>query len=449
MKESQNFTQGPLFVPLLKFALPVLAAHFLQTMYGAVDMLVVGQFAEPLDVSAISTGSWMMALITCFVTGISVGTTVLLGRKLGEGKPQEAGAIIGASVELFAFISLLVTLVLELFAPAMADVMQVPPEAYAATVSYIRICGIGSVFIVAFNVLGSIFRGIGNSTIPLMAVAIACAVNIGLDLLLVAVFQMATAGAAIATVLAQLVSVVLSLLVICRKELGFTVTREHFRFQPQKIREVFDLGFPVALQDVLVNISFLVITAIVNLLGVVISAGVGVAERLCGFVMLAPSAFSQTMTAIVSQNMGAGKPERAGRALFYGIAASLTVGVVMAYFSFFHGDLMSALFSRDAEVIAASAEYLKAYAVDVLLVSFMFCMVGYFQGRGKTTFAMLQGLVGAFGVRIPVSYLMSRATPVNLFHLGLATPASSLVQVILCVIYFCILNRKSEKEING
>lgn len=443
MRGSQDFTEGKLFVPLLRFAVPVLAASFLQTMYGAVDMLVVGQFAAAADASAISTGSWIMSLITAFVTGVSVGTTVLLGRRLGEGRPQEAGGIIGASVQLFSLISAVVTIVMVIFAPAIAQIMHVPPEAMNATIVYIRICSGGTVFIVAYNVLGSVFRGIGNSAIPLLAVAIACATNIAADLLLVVVFHMATAGAAIATVFAQLLSVALSLAIIAHQKLPFTLCAADFKFCPDRIRAILRLGFPVALQDVLVNTSFLVLTAIVNSLGVVISAGVGVAEKLCGFVLLAPSAFSQTMTSVVAQNMGAGKPDRARKALLYGITSSLAVGAVMSYFSFFHGNLMSSIFSRDSAVVGAAAQYLKAYAIDTLLVSVMFCMVGYFDGCGKTTFAMLQGIIGAFCIRIPVSFFMSRLEPVNLFYIGLATPASSLVQTIMCVIYFCWLNYMS------
>lgn len=189
MRESQNFTEGKLFVPLLQFAMPTLAAMFLQTMYGAVDMMVVGQFAAAADVSAISTGSWIMTLITSFVMGIAVGTTVLLGRRLGEGKPQEAGGIIGASVILFGAMSAVVTVVMVAFAPGIARMMHTPSEAMEATITYIRICSAGAVFIVAFNVLGSIFRGIGNSTVPLLTVAIACVTNIAVDLLLVAVFH--------------------------------------------------------------------------------------------------------------------------------------------------------------------------------------------------------------------------------------------------------------------
>ena len=446
MHESRNFTEGKLFVPLLRFGMPTLAAMFLQTMYGAVDMMVVGHFASASDASAISTGSWIMSLITSFVMGIAVGTTVLLSRRLGEGRPQEAGRIIGASTVMFGIMSAVITIVMIVFAPGIATIMHTPDAALDATITYIRICSAGAVFIVAFNVLGGIFRGMGNSTVPLLSVAIACVTNIAADLLLVALFDMATAGAAIATVFAQLLSVALSLVIVARHKLPFALARDDFRFHTGRIREIFRLGLPVALQDVLVNISFLVLTAIVNSLGVVISAGVGVAEKLCGFVLLAPSAFSQTMTAVVAQNMGAGKPGRAKKALLYGVASSLAVGAVMSYFSFFHGDILSAVFSRDGAVIAAAAQYLKAYAIDTLLVSVMFCMVGYFNGCGRTAFAMTQGILGAFCVRVPVSYLMSRRVPVNLFHIGLATPASSLVQTALCVIYYIRTNKDISAE---
>ena len=445
MRESQNFTEGKLFWPLIRFAMPALAAMLLQTMYGAVDMMIVGHFATAADASAISTGSWIMTIITSLVIGVATGTTVLLGRRLGEGRPQEAGGIIGASVILFAAMSVVMTAVVVGFAPAIAHLMHAPAEAMDATVTYIRICAGGSVFIVAFNVLGSIFRGIGNSTVPLLSVAIACVFNILGDLLLVAGFHMATAGAAIATVAAQLLSVILSLLIVSRQKLPFIIRKNDFCLDLDKIRDILRIGVPVALQDVLVNVSFLVLTAIVNSLGVVISAGVGVAEKLCGFVLLAPSAFSQTMTSVVAQNMGAEKPERAKKALMYGIASSFAVGAVASYFSFFHGDIMASIFSNDGAVIEAAAQYLKAYAIDTLLVSVMFCMSGYFTGCGRTTFAMVQGVIGAFCVRIPVSFIMSRMVPVNLFHIGLATPASSLLQTVLCVVYYWYLNRKKTR----
>ena len=277
---------------------------------------------------------------------------------------------------------------------------------------------------------------------PLITVAIACVFNIAGDFLLVGVFGMATAGAAIATVCAQALSVIISVLIIRRQKLPFTFGRKDIAFDKKRMGSVFRLGLPIAFQDLLVSISFLAITAIVNSLGVIPSAGVGVAEKLCGFIMLVPSAFNQSMSAFVAQNMGAGKAERAKKALLAGVGLSLGVGVFMAWLSFFHGDLLAGLFARDTAVIGAAAEYLKAYAIDCLLVSVMFCMIGYFNGCQKTMFVMVQGIVGAFCVRIPVSLFMSRLEPVSLFKVGLATPCSSIVQIVLCLGYFVLLSRK-------
>lgn len=447
MKQTQTFTNGPIFSSLLKFAFPVLGAMLLQTLYGAVDMMVVGQFAQSLDVSAVSTGSWLMSLIMSFVSGISMGVTVILGRKIGEGNPEEAGKTIGASIVLFAVIGVIVTGLMECLAVPIARLMQTPDEAFDATVTYVRICSAGSVFIIAYNVLGSIFRGIGDSKMPLITVAIASVVNVIGDLVLVAGFGMATAGAAVATVAAQAVSVVLSVWIIRKRTLPFRFSLKDIRFDRKRIGDVFLLGLPIAFQDVLVNISFLTINAIVNSLGVVASAGVGVAEKLCGFIMLVPSAFGQSMSAFVAQNMGAERSDRAQKALYCGIGGSFAVGVLMAWLSFFHGDLMSSLFSNDSQVIAASADYLKSYAIDCLLVAVLFCMTGYFNGCEKTFFVMIQGIVGAFCVRIPVSFFMSRLEPVSLFHVGLATPASTVIQIILCILYFrwLLAARKAKK----
>lgn len=448
MQQTQNFTQGKILSPLIGFALPILGALFLQTMYGAVDMIVVGQFAGAADVSAVSTGSWIMQLITSFVVGIAMGTTILLGRKIGEGRSQEAGQIIGASIGLFTIITLFITVFMECFVNQIIQIMQTPPEATDATVMYVRICSAGSVFIIAYNILGSIFRGIGNSKMPLITVTIACICNIVGDFLLVGYFHMATAGAAIATVFAQALSVIISLLIIKRQTFPFEFHRHDISFDLHRMGEIFKLGFPIAFQDLLVSISFLTITAIVNSLGVIASAGVGVAEKLCSFIMLVPSAFNQSMASFVSQNMGAHHKKRADKALFYGIISSFVIGVLMAYVSFFHGDWMASLFTKDQAVVLAGADYLKAYSIDCLLVSVLFCMIGYFNGCGKTFFVMLQGIMGAFLVRIPVSFLMSQLQPVSLFKVGLATPCSSTLQIILCISYFIYLYKKESLQDN-
>jgi len=446
MKQTQNFTEGKIFAPLVRFALPVLLALFLQTMYGAVDLLVVGQFGTSADVSAVSTGSLVMQTVTVVITSLAMGLTVLVGRKIGEGFKEEAGKIIGSGIWLFAILAVILSVVMVFAAPALAQIMHAPAEAFDKTVTYIKICSAGTVFIVAYNLVGSIFRGIGDSTMPLVTVAIACVLNIIGDLTLIAGFHMGTTGAALATVFAQAISVVLSLVIIRRKKLPFTFRTRDIRPKTDHIKQILFLGVPIALQELLVSISFLAITAIVNALGLTVSAGVGVAEKLCGFIMLVPSAYMQAMSAFVAQNIGAGKPERARKALLCGIASSLAVGAVMAFFTFFHGDLLSGLFAKDAAVIAASAEYLKAYAIDTLLTAFLFCYIGYFNGTGATIFVMLQGIIGAFGVRLPVSWFVSRQSWATLFYIGLATPASTLVQIILCGFYFVYVLRKQRQR---
>ncbi len=446
MKQTQNFTEGKIFSPLIRFSAPVLLALLLQTMYGAVDLLVVGQFGTSADVSAVSTGSMVMHTVTVVITGLAMGLTVLVGHKIGEGLREEAGKIIGSGICLFGVLAVVMSVLMVFAAPAMAKLMQAPAEALDKTTTYITICSAGAVFIVAYNLVGSIFRGIGDSVMPLVTVAIACALNIIGDLVLVALCHMGTAGAAIATVFAQAVSVALSVLLIRRRRLPFTLTKKSLRPDGSRIRQILFLGIPIALQDLLVSISFLAITAIVNSLGLTASAGVGVAEKLCGFVMLVPSAYMQAMSAFVAQNMGAGKPQRAQKALLCGIVSSLVVGLLMGYLTFFHGDLLAGLFAKDTAVISAAAEYLKAYAIDCLLTSFLFCFIGYFNGTGATVFVMLQGIIGAFGVRLPVSWIVSRQAGASLFHIGLATPASSIVQIILCGIYFTVMLRRRKNR---
>ena len=424
-----DFTTGPIAAPLIRFSLPVLAALFLQAMYGAVDLLIVGQFTTSADVSAVATGSQIMMLITGLVASFAMGTTILLGQKIGAGRVKEGGQVICASILEFIVLGGIVTLLLVLFAAPVSTIMNAPEEAYSRTVSYVRICGGG-------------FRGIGDSRTPLITVAIATGVNILGDLLLVAVFRLGTAGAALATVFAQLISVLISLQIIRRRQLPFEFHWRDVRPDMPVIRRITRLGFPIALQDFLVGISFLVIMAIVNSLGLIASAGVGCAERVCAFIMLVPSAFMQSMSAFVAQNAGAGKMARARKALYIGMMSALCIGVFMALGSFFYGVPLARIFTRDPEVAAAAAQYLKAYSIDCMLTPVFFCYIGFFNGLGETTFVMAQGIIGAFCARIPFSYLMSRRVPVSLFHVGLATPVASTLQIVLCLSFMLYLKRQ-------
>lgn len=447
MKKTRNLTEGPILKTLIGFAIPVFLTLFLQALYGGVDLLVAGQFAGTADVSGVATGSMLLSTMTNIVTGLSMGITILVGERIGKREPKKAGEAIGSGICLFAVFAIVLSVGLIGGAEILATALHAPEEAFAQTVSYIRICGAGSIFIVAYNVLGAVFRGIGDSKTPLITVVIACIVNICGDLLLIAGFHMGAAGAALATVLAQAVSVIVSFLIIRKRRasLPFEFARADIRFQGKIIAKELKLGTPIGLQELLVGASFLVIQMVVNSMGVTASAGVGVGEKVCVFIMLVPSAYMQSMSAFVAQNMGAKKKKRAKRALGYGIATAFAVGVCMALLTFFHGDLLAAIFSKDPAVIAAAHSYLEAYAIDCMLTPIFFCFIGYYNGCEHTLFVMIQGIIGAFLVRIPIVILVSRMAGATLFEIGLATPASSLVQIILCLGMFFHMERQERR----
>ena len=441
MEKTKDFTTGSVLGSLIKFAIPVLAAMFLQALYGGVDLLIVGQFATTADVSGVATGSQLMHTATTVITGLSMGITVYVAQKIGERKEEDAGRAIGTGILFFIFLGIVLSALLVIFTSFLADLLHAPAEAYEQTCSYITVCGYGTLFICLYNLLGAIFRGIGDSKTPLITVMIACICNIIADLIFVAGFGMGATGAAFATIIAQAISVGVSLLIIRRKPLPFVFKKEFIKLQPKVLLKELKLGTPIALQDLLVGISFLVIHAVVNSIDVVASAGVGVAEKVCGFIMLVPSSFSQSMSAFVAQNIGAGKEDRALKALKYGIITSLCVGILIGTFSFFQGDLLTTIFTKDPAVIIQGHEYLKAYAIDCLFTAILFCCIGYYNGRGNTFFVMIQGLVGAFVIRVPYVLFMSKLGVSDLFQIGIGTPLSSLVQIILCLGFIVYLRK--------
>lgn len=446
--EHNNFTEGAILPKLLKFMLPVLFAMFLQSLYGAVDLLVVGQFGTDADVSAVSTGSQIVLTLTNLIVSFSMGITVAVGQKIGQNRPKEASQTIGTGLIVFAITGAVFTLISILGAGGLALVMQAPEEAFDLTKSYIRICGGGFLIITAYNLLGSIFRGLGDSKTPLIAVGIACVFNIIGDLFFVAVLHLGASGAAIATVIAQLISVVISFFIIKIKKLPFELNRTHLKIKKNYAMNIIRIGSPIALQDFLVGISFLVMLAIVNSIGVTESAGVGVAEKVCAFIMLVPAAFMQSMSAFVAQNYGAGYIDRAVKTLRTGIVVSVFFGIVMFFVTFFHGDLLAGIFSNKPDTVSDAFDYLKAYAIDCLLTCFLFCFIGFYNGIARTKFVMIQGIVGAFLVRIPVAFLMQHIGGGSLFMIGLATPCSTVLQIILCFAVYIHFKKNIANKMN-
>lgn len=440
--QDRDFTSGKILGPFLLFSIPIIFALFLQFLYGAIDLMIVGKFSEASEVSAVSTGSQIMMMLTTLTSSLAMGVTIFLGEKIGEKKGQDAGVIAGNGIFLFVMVGIALTIVMAIGAVPFSGLINTPAEAFQATVHYVRICGLGSIVIVLYNLIGSIFRGLGDSRTPLITVIIAACCNVVGDLVLVAVFQMGAFGAAIATVAAQFVSVVASWWMIKRKDLPFVMTRKSLRPKKEILSKILILGTPIALQDLLVNFSFLIILAIVNALGVSASAGVGISERVVTLLMLVPIAFMQSMSAFVAQNRGAKRYDRTWKVLRIAIVLSVIYGAAMFGLAFFDGDMLARIFVDDLQVIEAAADYLKAYGIDCLLTCFLFCLIGFLNGMEMTKLVMVQGIAGAFLVRVPISFLMSRQEPVSLFHIGLATPTSSAVQIVICVIALLLLRKK-------
>lgn len=441
MDSKQDFTQGSIFGKMMQFMIPILGAQILQAMYGAVDMLVVGHFGTNAAISGVSTGSSIMNLVTFVLSQLAAGVMILIGRYLGQRQSERIGTLIGRAIAFFLAVSVVLTAALVIFAKPIAVLMQAPAEAVELTAQYIRICGVGCVFVVFYNLISCIFRGLGNSRLPLLFVGIACVVNIVGDLALVALLDMNVAGAAIATIAAQAVSVLLSLLIIRRQKLPFRFSGKDIRLD-REVAGFVRVGGPLALQELLTNISFLAICAFINRLGLDASNGYGIAQKIQSFVMLVPSSIMQCMASFVAQNVGAGKEERAKKGMLYGMAVGAGIGVVIAALALFRGDLLASLFSGNAQDIARAFEYLRGFAPEAVLTSVLFSFLGYFNGHSRSTFVMVQSIAQAFLIRLPVSYLMSIQPGVSLTGVGLAVPLSTVFGIAMCLWYYRRMRRE-------
>lgn len=435
MDNKNDFTTGNITKKLLWFMLPILGALLLQAMYGAVDLVIVGQFGTTEGMSGVSTGSNIVNMFVFTLTGLAMGITVLISRYIGEGNSHKIGKVLGGVIAFFSVLAVVISIFMVVVAPLLAKLMQAPESAFSLTVLYIRICGGGMLFVIAYNILSSIFRGLGDSTSPLIFVSIACVVNIIGDLVLVAGLHMNVAGAAIATISAQGVSVILSLFILSKKELPFTFSVKDIGFNPEVLKFL-KLGAPIALQEFLTQLSFLAICAFINKIGLDASSGYGVAQKIQSFVMLIPSSLMQSMSSFVGQNVGAKKEKRARQAMFTGMIIGAIIGAFVFVLMMFKAELISSIFTSNQSVIIRSSEYIRGFAIEAVVTSVLFSYMGYFNGHGNTVFVMAQGLIQSFLVRLPFSYIASIQPNPSLTLVGMAAPSATVFGITLCTIYY-------------
>ena len=445
----KNLTTGSVFQNILFFSLPYLLSYFLQTRYGMADLFIIGQFEGVADTTAVSIGSQVMHMLTVMLVGLAMGSTVSIGQAVGGRKDRQAAVCIGNTVTLFMGLSLVLTVVLLAASGQIVKVMSTPAQAVSGTLDYLTICFMGIPFITAYNIISSIFRGMGDSKSPMYFIAVACAANIGLDYLFMGALHMGPSGAALGTTLSQAVSVAVSLAVILKRGGGLSVRKQDFKPLPPVMGRLLKIGVPIALQDGFIQISFIVITIIANRRGLNDAAAVGIVEKIISFLFLVPSSMLSTVSALGAQNIGAGRPERAQRTLGYAIAIAAGFGLLVSVLMQFLAEPMVSLFTdasqgSGAQVVRLGGQYLRGYVLDCMFAGIHFSFSGYFCACGKSGLSFLHNSVAILLVRIPGAFLASAYFPENLFPMGLATSAGSLLSVVICIIAFRLIARRGK-----
>ena len=442
----KNLTTGSVFKNVILFSLPYLLSYFLQTLYGMADLFIIGQYDGVASTTAVSIGSQIMHMITVMIVGLAMGTTVSIAQAIGADNKKQASKAIGNTVILFMGVAIVGMLLLLIMVRPIVSVMSTPAEAVSGTVIYLTICFIGIPFITAYNIISSIFRGMGDSKSPMYFIAVACAANIVLDYLFMGVFKFGPAGAALGTTISQAVSVLVSLIVIIKRK-SVVLNKTDFKPQRPVMGKILSIGIPIAVQDGLIQVAFIVITIIANQRGLNDAAAVGIVEKIMSFLFLVPSSMLSTASALGAQNIGADKPERAIATLRYAVLIAVGFGILAAVtIQFIAGPVIS-LFtdgstSDGADVIRLGSQYLRGYIFDCIFAGIHFSFSGYFCACGKSGLSFLHNILAIVLVRIPGVYLTSRIFKTTLFPMGLATAAGSLLSVLICMIAFYMIYHK-------
>ena len=436
MRSKNTLTEGAVFPVLVQFSLPYLFTNILQALYSASDLFMVGRFSDSVGVSAVATGGQIMQTITSLIIGLTAGGTIITAKHFGAKKRSETANTAATAAYIFSILSIFMTFIVVMFLNQICTLMQVPIESLKSTKSYLFICSLGIGFIVGFNTIGGILRGMGDSRTPFFFMTIACFTNIAADFLLVGIFQLGATGAAIATVFAQGICLMLSVYYLHIK--GYFTRFKKFKpsFQLIEMQSILGVGTPIALQEGLVNLSFLMITAIINRMGLAASAAVGIVEKLIVFSMLPTTAFAAAVSSMTAQNIGAGKLDRAKSCLNGGIFLSLLFGISCYLLCQFIPYQLVSLFTKDQVVQKIGVLYLRSYSIDCLIVCFIFCMNTFFSSSGHPIFPLVHSLISTFLLRVPLSYYLSCIPNISMSIIGFAAPLASIISLLLCFHFY-------------
>ena len=438
----KNLTSGSVFKNMMLFSLPYLLSYFLQTLYGMADLFIIGQFEGVASTTAVSVGSQVMHMLTVILVGLAMGTTVAVGQAVGAGDLKKASSAIGNTVTLFLGVSVALTVVLLVCVRPIVGIISTPEEAVEGTIRYLTICFIGIPFITAYNIISSIFRGLGDSKSPMYFIAIACVANIVLDYVFMGVFHIGPAGAALGTIISQTISVITALVTMGKKKIGIRVAGGDLKPQGKVMGQLLRVGVPVACQDGLIQVAFIIITIIANRRGLSDAAAVGIVEKIISFVFLVPSSMLSTVSALCAQNIGAGKHDRAAKTLQYAIMITVGFGITVSVLVQFFAEPVVGLFTTDQLVQIMGGQYFRGYIWDCVFAGIHFSFSGYFCAYGRSEFSFLHNITAIVLVRIPGVYLMSKLFADTLYPMGLATACGSLLSVVICVVVYHYLKSR-------
>ena len=314
--KQQDLTEGNLLGTLCMFAVPFLLANILQSLYGAVDLFVVGKYCDARSVAAVSTGTQVTQIVTSLSSGLTLGSTIVIGNYMGQKNYEMVKRAMGTTLTVFSVFALILTGLMLAFEAPLLTVLNTPPESFELTMTYVAICALGNFFVCGYNSISAILRGYGDSKKPMVFVAIACALNIILDFVLVRLAGMGVAGTALATVISQGVSMGTAVVYLKKQAFVFDFKLSSFRVHTRVARELAFVGIPISLQELMVRISFLYLMTVMNSCGVFAASVVGIGSKYDVFAMLTSTSMANALAAITAQNIGAGKPERARKALW-------------------------------------------------------------------------------------------------------------------------------------
>ncbi len=435
-KRERELTEGSVLKTILYFSIPYLFSYFLQTLYGMADLFIIGQFNGVESTTAVSVGSQVMHMLTVIITGLAMGSTVIIGRAAGAGEQSNANKAVGNTAALFMFLSIICTIILSAAVKPIVNIMSTPAEAAEGTVIYLQICFAGIPFITAYNIIGSVFRGMGNSKSPMYFVAVACVFNIILDFIFIGVLKLGTAGAALGTTLSQAASVVVSFVFIIRHKMIPGISKKDFCLDKVVLSSILKIGIPVAVQDGFIQIAFIVITVFANRRGLNDAAAVGIVEKIIGIIFLVPSSMLSTVSALSAQNIGARKHDRAKQTLKYSLVIAVSFGIAVTIFMQFAAEGATSLFSGNSEVIKLGGQYMRSYVWDCIFAGMHFCFSGYFCAYGMSMVSFIHNFASIIFARIPLAYIASKYYLSTLFPMGIAAPAGSLLSVLICLAAF-------------